>query len=146
MGWSFFYEVYRGGDGRYRWRLKYGAKTLKESDGAYENKKHLTTLLGFHPYEEPSEDVIRRLAYTTWEDEGKPHGRDLAHWVEAERILEEFEKEWGLVAAAGNRNANAMRKYFRMVRERIADVLRKFRRMVRERSSRGLIVDETGDP
>ncbi len=29
-------------------------------------------------------DLIRRRAYEIWEDHGRPHGRDLEHWLEAE--------------------------------------------------------------
>jgi hypothetical protein len=31
-------------------------------------------------------DIARR-AYEIWERQGRPHGRDLAHWFEAEREL-----------------------------------------------------------
>jgi hypothetical protein len=32
-----------------------------------------------------SERWIARTAYYTWEKEGRPHGRDLDHWLHAER-------------------------------------------------------------
>lgn len=32
-------------------------------------------------------DRIRRRAYALWELEGHAHGRDLAHWLQAEREL-----------------------------------------------------------
>ena len=31
-----------------------------------------------------SADAIRERAYLIWEREGRPHGRDLEHWVRAE--------------------------------------------------------------
>jgi Protein of unknown function (DUF2934) len=30
---------------------------------------------------------IRDLAYTLWESQGRPHGRDIEHWAEAERLI-----------------------------------------------------------
>jgi hypothetical protein len=41
-----------------------------------------------------SEDKIRRIrhrAYELWEREGRVHGRDVEHWLEAERQLAEEE-------------------------------------------------------
>lgn len=32
---------------------------------------------------------IGTRAYELWEKEGRPHGRDLAHWLEAERMLQQ---------------------------------------------------------
>ena len=32
------------------------------------------------------EEEIRRLAYSIWEKEGYPHGRDIEHWLKAETI------------------------------------------------------------
>lgn len=29
-------------------------------------------------------EQIRKRAYEIWEDEGRPHGRDMQHWVQAE--------------------------------------------------------------
>lgn len=31
------------------------------------------------------EDRVRTRAYELWEKEGRPHGKDKEHWVEAER-------------------------------------------------------------
>jgi hypothetical protein len=33
----------------------------------------------------PGSDAVRERAYRIWETEGKPHGRDLEHWLQAER-------------------------------------------------------------
>lgn len=30
---------------------------------------------------------VRERAYRIWESEGRPHGRDLDHWLQAEREL-----------------------------------------------------------
>jgi hypothetical protein len=30
---------------------------------------------------------IRELAYYLWDARGRPHGADIEHWVEAERVL-----------------------------------------------------------
>lgn len=35
----------------------------------------------------PSEDLIRERAYGIWIAEGRPHGRDLAHWQRAKHEL-----------------------------------------------------------
>lgn len=32
---------------------------------------------------------IRRIAYSIWEREGRPTGRETAHWLEAEKVWEE---------------------------------------------------------
>jgi hypothetical protein len=36
------------------------------------------------------ERAIRERAYAIWEDEGHPHGKDLAHWVRAEAEMRVF--------------------------------------------------------
>jgi Protein of unknown function (DUF2934) len=35
----------------------------------------------------PGADAVRERAYHIWEDEGRPGGRDLDHWLQAEREL-----------------------------------------------------------
>ena len=45
MDGALFFEVYRGGDGRYRWRLRYGAQILAESSEGYNDKKTCMALL-----------------------------------------------------------------------------------------------------
>ena len=35
----------------------------------------------------PTEQEIARRAYAIWEQEGRPHGRNLDHWLKAEREL-----------------------------------------------------------
>jgi len=39
----------------------------------------------------PTEEQIRQLAYTLWEQEGRPEGRDSHHYLTAKQILEERE-------------------------------------------------------
>lgn len=34
-----------------------------------------------------SEQLIKERAYAIWEGEGRPHGREKEHWVQAEREL-----------------------------------------------------------
>lgn len=36
-----------------------------------------------------SQAEIEKLAYELWEQEGRPHGRDVVHYLEAERLLRE---------------------------------------------------------
>ena len=38
-----------------------------------------------------TDDQIRTLAYTIWEEEGRPEGKDLEHYLRAKKILEEQE-------------------------------------------------------
>ena len=46
MDGTLFFEVYRDGEGRYRWRLRYGAQILAEPAAAYNDKETCTALLG----------------------------------------------------------------------------------------------------
>ena len=32
-------------------------------------------------------EFIRKIAYTTWEKEGRPEGKDLDHWFHAEAVV-----------------------------------------------------------
>ena len=36
-----------------------------------------------------TQQEIGTRAYELWEKEGRPHGRDLAHWLEAERMIKQ---------------------------------------------------------
>ena len=36
----------------------------------------------------PDDDLIRERAYVIWIAEGRPHGRDLAHWQRARHELQ----------------------------------------------------------
>jgi hypothetical protein len=38
------------------------------------------------------EDEIRIIAYTIWEEEGCPNGRDCEHWSRAEAVWEQKQK------------------------------------------------------
>jgi hypothetical protein len=33
----------------------------------------------------PRDEEIRLIAYQIWEEEGRPHGKNVEHWVQAER-------------------------------------------------------------
>lgn len=37
--------------------------------------------------EDINRDEIARLAYLKWEREGRPEGRSLQHWLDAEQVL-----------------------------------------------------------
>jgi len=39
----------------------------------------------------PTEEQIRQLAHTLWEQEGRPEGRDTHHYLAAKKTLEEQE-------------------------------------------------------
>ena len=39
------------------------------------------------PTTTPTTDAIAVLAYEYWEAEGRPHGRDIEHWLKAEQTL-----------------------------------------------------------
>ena len=39
----------------------------------------------------PTEEKIRQLAHSLWEQEGRPEGMDQEHYLTAKRILEERE-------------------------------------------------------
>jgi hypothetical protein len=41
----------------------------------------------------PLEERIRIKAYMIWEDEGRPDGRALAHWVLATELVEREQQE-----------------------------------------------------
>ncbi|MDD5590990.1 MAG: DUF2934 domain-containing protein [Dehalococcoidales bacterium] len=43
-----------------------------------------------------TEEQIRALAYTIWEQEGHPHGKHEEHYLRAKQILEEKEKTSGV--------------------------------------------------
>ncbi len=44
------------------------------------------------------EDEIREIAYRIWEDEGRPEGRVLDHWLEAEAVWRGRERAGALAA------------------------------------------------
>ncbi len=51
----------------------------------------------------PTKEEIEKLAYYLWEQEGRPAGRDVANYYEAERILREREQQAASQAApSGN--------------------------------------------
>jgi hypothetical protein len=61
-------------------------------------------------------DQVRNRAYQIWERKGRPQGRDLEHWLEAERELEaEDERNHG--AKKEEAGLEAARAYNRDVQE-----------------------------
>jgi len=46
------------------------------------------------------DDEIRLIAYSIWEEEGCPNGRDCEHWFRAEIIWEDQQKQQPKPAAA----------------------------------------------
>jgi uncharacterized protein YegP (UPF0339 family) len=46
MDGTLFFEVYRDGAGRYRWRPRYGGQILAGSAEGYDDKETCTTQLG----------------------------------------------------------------------------------------------------
>jgi hypothetical protein len=41
----------------------------------------------------PTEEEIRKLAYSIWEEEGRPDGKDVEHYMRAKAILEHKERD-----------------------------------------------------
>lgn len=39
------------------------------------------------------EEEVRLIAYQIWENEGRPQGRELDHWVKAEAIWQSWRKQ-----------------------------------------------------
>lgn len=50
-----------------------------------------------------SQERVRRRAYELWEAEGRRHGRDLAHWLQAESELGSQGKARSASAGRGRR-------------------------------------------
>ncbi len=47
-----------------------------------------------------SQDKVRLIAYSIWEDEGRPDGRDVEHWCKAESTWQEKQGQMKQVAKA----------------------------------------------
>jgi hypothetical protein len=48
----------------------------------------------------PTNEEIAFCAYLLWEKEGRPHGRDHVHWLQAEeQLLADFAEEAGMLDA-----------------------------------------------
>ena len=45
-----------------------------------------------------NDDEVRAIAYHIWEEEGRPSGRDLDHWLKAEAIWNEREEPAEFIA------------------------------------------------
>jgi len=53
----------------------------------------------------PVRQLIAELAYQMWENEGRPHGCDVIHWLQAEQDIMsciEPSRTYGQVARAGS--------------------------------------------
>jgi hypothetical protein len=56
-----------------------------------------------------TEERIRELAYTLWEQDGKPEGKNEEHYYSAKRVLEELEAAQITVASAASKPATRKR-------------------------------------
>lgn len=61
-------------------------------------------------------DSVRERAYLIWETEGRPDGRDLEHWLQAER--EVAQGNGAATAAKSKRRAPARKPVARVARTR----------------------------
>ena len=50
-------------------------------------------------------EAIKRIAYERWDAEGRPDGRDLVHWLEAERFY--FSTTMGTTPTLADRTTTA---------------------------------------
>ena len=39
------------------------------------------------------EETIRKIAYRLWEEQGRPHGNDFEHWLQARAELDAFDSD-----------------------------------------------------
>jgi Protein of unknown function (DUF2934) len=62
------------------------AKTPIRKEKASKKKTPASTTLAIQ-LAGPDEHQIRERAYGIWVEEGRPHGRDLAHWQRAHQEL-----------------------------------------------------------
>ena len=53
------------------------------------------------------EDRIRAKAHDLWEADGKPHGRDREHWVEAARLIDEEDQAAAKETVQGGKDTGA---------------------------------------
>jgi DUF2934 family protein len=56
------------------------------------NKNSTTKLLVDSPNSESTPEEIALAAYCLWEQEGRPQGRDVEHWLRAEDVLRQARK------------------------------------------------------
>jgi hypothetical protein len=72
-----------------------------------------TAPTSWHPFE-ASQQAIRERAYFIWEREGRPPGRAIANWLEAEAEInyndvDGFVRSWADVVAVGYRTQDQLR-------------------------------------
>ncbi|MBI4339558.1 MAG: DUF2934 domain-containing protein [Chloroflexi bacterium] len=46
------------------------------------------------------EEEVRRIAFDLWQQEGRPEGRALEHWLKAQKVMEESRPAEAAVQAA----------------------------------------------
>lgn len=64
-----------------RSRTGSGVTSVSESASNTAGKSHRSSSYG------PTRDQIAKKAFEIWKSRGCPHGHDVAHWLEAERLL-----------------------------------------------------------
>ncbi len=74
-----------------------------------------------------TEEEIKQLAYTMWEQEGRPEGKHLEHYFTAKRILEEEERRKKLMSATQERSAKMSPKRILVVDDRLIDRIDQYR-------------------
>src|SRR5579871_5114961 len=66
---------------------------------------------------ETHQHLVSLRAYEIWERKGRPHGRDMECWLEAEREIQAEERDRGNDGVEGEGSYTAARDYDRGVRE-----------------------------
>ncbi|MEN9575063.1 MAG: hypothetical protein RL514_2918 [Verrucomicrobiota bacterium] len=56
---------------------------------------------------EPTRDEIALCAQSIWEEEGRPHGRDLEHWLRAETRLRQGSQSEGATGGPPRRTGRS---------------------------------------
>jgi hypothetical protein len=63
-------------------------------------KTEMTSTIETAFYKEPTHDEIALSAFLAWQKDGRPHGTDFDHWIEAERRLRAQHQKQADAAAA----------------------------------------------
>ena len=69
-------------------------KALKKKNSNHQNNN----LVADCPNGELAHDQIALAAYSIWEQEGRPQGREVDHWLRAENLLRQAGKQAALRA------------------------------------------------
>lgn len=59
------------------------------------NKTSATPSRNDSPCSKPPPEEVALCAYLIWEHENFPHGRDVAHWLQAEALLQNRKQKTG---------------------------------------------------